>query len=628
MRLPLPAALLLALLVASGAAAAADDVWRPFDETPQRRPARTPPPAAQERPPLAPMEGLPGRGVRPGVERAEADPRLGPAGSDGGLRASPPGSYRDAPPPDEKARGVERSDLAPVIAGDGSALPVDLWQGLDAPRLVELVAALDLPPRSQALHGLWRRLLLAESAPAGSTPVQHAAVRSEALYRSGLLEDLANVAGKAATDSQEPTLRALGARSEIGLGRLEGGCATVRALMPGQAGLPPRLRGDILVLSGLCGLAAGNPGAAGLAAELAREAGAGESFAVQALDALSVGAKPPTLPARLSPIDYRLLVLAKAVDPKAAIDRADAPLLAAMALDETAEPRLRLAAAEGAARLNAIAPPALATIYRALPFPPADLADPLARPGDPLLRRALLFRAAEAERTPLKKVRNIRALLDDARRSGLYMPALQMLAPVAQDVVKAPEIGWFAETAVEIMLAAGRLGEARAWLAFAGSGDRPEGEAGPLQHWLALVDIADPALGGRRGEGLAVVEQLAVRGRFQPETLHRLATVLDALDYQVPMRLWEAASRTPQPSGGHLPETGVLSTLQAAAKRKEFGRTVLLVARTLGPAGAEGAHIIALGDSIRALKRAGLEPDARRLALEAVFAGWPRAASN
>jgi hypothetical protein len=55
---------------------------------------------------------------------------------------------------------------------------------------------------------------------------------------------------------------------------------------------------------------------------------------------------------------------------------------------------------------------------------------------------------------------------------------------------------------------------------------------------------------------------------------------------------------------------------------------VLLAMKTLGPNGAERAHMIALGDSIRALKRAGLEADARNLGFEALFASWPRAISN
>ena len=150
---------------------------------------------------------------------------------------------------------------------------------------------------------------------------------------------------------------------------------------------------------------------------------------------------------------------------------------------------------------------------------------------------------------------------------------------------------------------------------------------GGLDHWLALADIADPGP-DNRGQYLNEVETLALRGRFTPDALHRLATVLDALNYNVPIPLWEAASRTPQPNTGHLPATGVLTELQDASKKKEFGHTVLLAMKSLGPNGAEGAHIIALGDSIRALKRAGLETDARRLGLEALLIAWPRAQTN
>jgi hypothetical protein len=38
--------------------------------------------------------------------------------------------------------------------------------------------------------------------------------------------------------------------------------------------------------------------------------------------------------------------------------------------------------------------------------------------------------------------------------------------------------------------------------------------------------------------------------------------------------------------------------------------------------------MIALGDAIRALKRAGLESDARRLGFEALLPGWPRVVTN
>lgn len=185
-------------------------------------------------------------------------------------------------------------------------------------------------------------------------------------------------------------------------------------------------------------------------------------------------------------------------------------------------------------------------------------------------------------------------------------------------------MSWFAETGAEIALGAGQYDLARRWIAVA----NVEGRAGgSLDHWLALADIADPNL-ANRGDSLIALESPAVSGRFKPDDLHRLATVLDALSYNVPIPLWEAASRTPQPNTGYLPETGVLSELQDAAKKKEFGHTVLLAMKALGPNGAEGAHMIALGDSIRALKRAGLESDARRLGLEALLVAWPRSTAN
>jgi hypothetical protein len=43
----------------------------------------------------------------------------------------------------------------------------------------------------------------------------------------------------------------------------------------------------------------------------------------------------------------------------------------------------------------------------------------------------------------------------------------------------------------------------------------------------------------------------------------------------------------------------------------------------LGRNGAKGAHIIALGDTLRALKRVGLDAEARRLGFEALYARWP-----
>jgi len=65
------------------------------------------------------------------------------------------------------------------------------------------------------------------------------------------------------------------------------------------------------------------------------------------------------------------------------------------------------------------------------------------------------------------------------------------------------------------------------------------------------------------------------------------------------------------------------SELPPPADAGEVGRTVLIAASVLGPKGAKGAHLIALGDALRALKRVGLDAEARRLGFEALYAHWP-----
>jgi hypothetical protein len=63
--------------------------------------------------------------------------------------------------------------------------------------------------------------------------------------------------------------------------------------------------------------------------------------------------------------------------------------------------------------------------------------------------------------------------------------------------------------------------------------------------------------------------------------------------------------------------------LKEAADAGDTGRTILLAAAVFGPDGPQGAHLIALGDGLRALKRVGLDAEARRLAFEALYAHWP-----
>ena len=614
------ALLALALSTVAGPPASADDAWRPFLE----REAATTTPAARDAQRDWSVRAPMGQWASP-----QREPPPTPSAWTETAGPATTAERSDLPLLDSKSWAVERAELAPVLSSVASGLTLDVWRGLDLAALESLMARLELPPRSPTLFALWRRLLTADAtAPAGMAPGQFIAIRSEALYRSGLLREMNELLTKIGPGQQSAIVTALKGKAEIALGNRDAGCEAAKVAGSRNGELPKPLRGEILVMAGYCAAALGNAGAAGLAAELVREEGYDAPLALTALDEFAVGRKPRlALPKRLTPVQYRLLEVAGGVEGTAVLEHADAGLLATLAYGNDIDPKLRLAAAEAAARISLLEPAELADIYRSQRLLPSDSGDPLSGASDPLLRRVRLFQLAESDRSPVEKARAIRAFLDDARRNGLYLHGLRMLVRAVEDVPKVPDIGWFSETAIESMLAGGKHDSARAWAAFSLSPAGGDAEIS-LQHWLALADIADPDLKTARGANLGSVEDLALRRRLPPDVLHRLATVLDALDYNVPISLWELASRSPQPNNGHLPETGVLAELQDASKKGEFGRTVLLTLQTLAPGSAETAHIIALGDAIRALKRAGLESDARQLGFEALFGSWPRLADH
>ncbi|MFT3732507.1 MAG: hypothetical protein QM780_14000 [Hyphomicrobium sp.] len=547
-----------------------------------------------------------------------AQPSGGGAASGASKRfPSSPGDsvMRDTIPP-----AVDKGDLAPVMSGDGSGLPYELWGGMDVGSLEKLIATIEIPPRSPALHGLWKKLITSQTGDQSNS--SFTALRLEALYRSGLAREAAAEFAKQ-PPGDNPLLVTLEARNELAAGHADKACELVSRSATLKGAIPARLKGQVILMAGYCSASQGDKSAAGLAADMAREEGVETSPGLEALDAFSIGSKPRfTQTKQITLLDYRIAERVGGLPHKLVLEKGEPALLVSLATDHSTPVDLGLPATEAAARLNALTPQMLAGIYRV--NAPQVAADELLNGGGPkgVLRRAALFKAAEEEHTPMRKARLIRAFLDDVKREGLGMIGAQMISQATADLQPAPEVGWFAETGVEIGLASGRFDMARRWIQIA---DQDGGPA--LGHWSALIDIADPNAPDR-GQSFAELENYASSGRFPPVALYRLTTVMEALDYLVPIPLWDAANKVTQPTSGYLPETGVLTELQVASKKQEFGRTVLLVMKALGPNGAADANLIALGDSIRALKRAGLEADARRLGLEAVLPTWPRTETN
>jgi len=544
----------------------------------------------------------------------------------------PPSDIPGAPVFKPLTSNIESGDLAPIRDGDGSGLPIGVWQGLDAGTLEKLFAKIDLPPRSPTMNRLWLKLLTSPASfGGGKAGIELKVLRLEALFRSGHFRAIIELPADSGRDrSGHHMTEFIKAKAELGLGQAKAACARLKSAGAASSGMPKGLAVELLKMTIYCRAHAGDIAGANLVVNLAREQGIGSTYATRAVLALEAKkTAAPKLPKKPDLVDYSFTALFPKAHLGDLIEKASAPVLSAMLNDQRQPQAAYLRIAERCLRLNIIEPKTMTEIYSRSRFEASELNDPRAaitryqnRPEG----RALLYRALQDEREPTRRAELAKQLLMNARRAGLYGPIAKLLGDTLLRLPQSNALQWFTEPAIEIALASGQYEKALSWSVFGSASV----SANPHNHlnWLTLIDIGAPENVVPNGAGLAATEEAALAGSFSPQTLHRLVTVLDALKYDVPIQLWNRASASPQPTSGHLPETGILSELEVAASSNQYGKVILYSMIALGRDGPQGAHIIALGDTIKAMSKAGMQDEARNIGLEALYSVWPRLASN
>ncbi|MGB8708396.1 MAG: hypothetical protein WCD39_01325 [Methyloceanibacter sp.] len=471
-----------------------------------------------------------------------------------------------------------------------SALPPDLWRGLDAGAMQSLLAQVPLPSSSPALASLLARALA--TSPEGSG--RETEVKIAALERAGRVNELIEMLGEA----NEPEALAAYALALLAAGRNDEACAV--QLGTGQPDGAAK-RASFLIPA-YCAAASGDNEAARNALDVARNNGVDVGFALRVI--AGQGGRGP-LTKSVDVLDYLFLKLGQSASRADIAPKASPELLFLLARDDEASPELRVAAAERAASLNIIDGTTLATVYRdAAPRLPKSAQSPAAL-------RAKLFASLEAQTSEKIRAESIDALLASGKDARIEIPMAQAMAQSSQG--RDTQAASFAETDVRVAALAGD--DQTAWDLTEQAGDR-------VRSWQLLLVTTDP-LSERARSALDGGVDIALKAGLPGPLLQRLVTALDALGEEVPIPLWDLAAKTPQPDDGYLPPTGLLSTLKEAADAGDTGRTILLAAAVFGPDGPQGAHLIALGDGLRALKRVGLDAEARRLAFEALCAHWP-----
>jgi hypothetical protein len=504
-----------------------------------------------------------------------------------------------APPQDRWPRPVQQTpypNRGSQVSGS-IPLPADLWRGVSAAELETLITQAPWPSPSPALTKLIGRALATNTGGDGDVKA-----KVGALMRAGRIEELIAVLGGAGAPS-EPGAAAVYAVALLAAGREDEACGLGLGGAAAGAWRDSLAKRAVFLIPAYCAARGGDRGGAQLTLNLARDNGVDAGIAYAAL----AGAKP-RLPSSVDVVDYLFLKLGRAASGADIGARATPDLLYLITRDQSAPAELRVAAAERAAALNIIDGTMLAAAY-------GDAASRLPKSAQsPPALRAKLFATLNGQASPKIRAESIDALLASGRDARIEIPMAQALAQVlpggfAQD---APGAG-YAETGARVAALAGDADAAWQWTE---TGD-PR-----LRSWQLLLATSDPN-GQNARAALDAGVDIALQSGLPGALLQRLVTVLDALGEEVPIPLWDLAGQTPQPADGYLPETGALTSLKQAADSGDVGRTILLVAAVLGPDGPQGAHLIGLGDSLRALRRVGLDAEARRLGFEALYAHWP-----
>ena len=231
----------------------------------------------------------------------------------------------------------------------------------------------------------------------------------------------------------------------------------------------------------------------------------------------------------------------------------------------------------------------------------------------------LLFAGLSRTNDPGHRAKIIDTLLANVRGKNLSGVIGPMLGPFVAQIQPEPSLSWFAMRAVEVALLARDLPLAERWFLFAKRAGR---DAYVAAEWLPLVDIVQAGV-VPAGEGTQMALRMARARRLNGGALHRLTSVLDALSLDVPIPLWNTASKQPQPRKGALPASGVLSALKKMSDDGQAGEVLLLSLQALGSHAADQMHLIALGDIVRSLKKAGFAKPAAQFGFEAVYGIWP-----
>jgi hypothetical protein len=504
-----------------------------------------------------------------------------------------------------------------LLATSEGGFGLDMWQGSSRAVVATLVSRLPMGTSSRVMQDLSRRLLLSEArVPLGEDDaIDLLWRRVERLAAGGQIDAISELLRIAPADAVEARLARIEVDALYLSGDYAGACARADGMVGGSDD-PYWLKAVAF-----CRALRGEEAKAMLAVGLLHEFGAAGDPSFYRLFSILTGGQAEPIESLPEPTALHLAMMraANLGIPPDALEGAPPAILRGIATAPSTPGPVRVTAATRAEAVGVLDARALGRIYASLIFEADERGAPEAMidaDGGPRTQ-ALLYQLSQMKTVARARARALELGLVLGRAQHRYataarvsLPAMLNLPPSLGRSALAPEL-------VRALLTAGATTEAVAWFKVLAETDTVAADAlRPLIHIAAKDVIAwEPAMIGRWWRAWVPATE---PGRQALGGV--LLTVLEALGDEVPAADWDALLTVGGVEIEAMPAAAVWRGLAQASADERTGATVALALIALGEEGPAGVHSAALGAVITALRRIGLESEARALALEAALA--------
>lgn len=616
------------LVVVLGAAPAAAQLQllrpAPRSEAPQQAPQSVPAPQTD------PDQAVPGPASPMQADPSAPAAQPGPAAFGDGVPAEGGATQIPLRPLDTTGITVNTldavdADAIGVIGEAEGGFGIALWSGAEWPVVSALLPRLPARSPSPTLRGLASRLLLSRAVVPAGKPAEASFVslRVDRLLAMGDLANALALLRLVPEQRRDEAFARIETEAMFYDNRIADACARITVLS-GQ------YEDDYWKQAqAFCLAIAGEAPRAALIADLLRERESGLDpaffIAIEALAGVTWND-----PVALRKPSGLLLAMTRAAKIRLSdkSEGIESPIaLRSAALSPNVPLELRLSLAERAFSAGAFTADEIVRLYMSIPFTPDEVANPISQAEAAWgpRGRAVLLRAAAAQEVPLAKAEVLRRAWSIGREKGGYAEIARASAPIVAAIPPAAELTWFAADAARVLFAAGRSAEALAWyrIVFADRDRVEEARAAEASLWPVAL-LADT-----NNEVAWSPDQLrawyARERKERPEKALRAAlalySMLDATGRTVPPAVWKDLLTGPLVSAEPALSFAWAQGIEDASASGRIGETVLLAA--LGGA-ATGDDAFPSADAARravtALRRIGLEEDARRLSVETALA--------